>query len=357
MTWRSRLVRLTTAFLRWALRRADASTGLPDRIQSAYDALSEGVVVLDVSGSIVLANTAFARLAGPQQQLLGRRIESLPILAASARQHDTIPPWHVAIKDRIAVLNQRIDFVIGNQDKRVMVVSCTPIHSSTGALRGCIVVFLDRTEIEQSNEKLNITLSRLKASTVKIEQQNEELRRLATTDSLSGMLNRRAFFEHANALCEAARRHGQSVSCLLFDIDYFKRINDNHGHQAGDRAIAAVAHVLQSSARSSDVVCRYGGEEFGVFMPATDAEQAMEMAERIRWRIEHEVGVNIRIEGKVRITTSVGVASGDARQCSVEALLAHADGALYRAKLEGRNRARLADDATEAAPVRATTGA
>ena len=167
---------------------------------------------------------------------------------------------------------------------------------------------------------------------------NPELRRLATTDSLSGALNRRAFFEQANRLCEQDRANGQPIAALVVDIDNFKHINDGHGHHVGDLAIAAVARILLEAVRPSDLVCRYGGEEFCILLHSTPSAEAGAIAERVRARIDSECGLGLSKVGALRITASLGVCILDARRTNIETLVAYADKALYRSKREGRNR-------------------
>lgn len=156
-----------------------------------------------------------------------------------------------------------------------------------------------------------------------------ELIRLATTDALTGMVNRRAFFEAAQDLCARARA-GAPLAAIMADIDHFKRVNDNHGHDAGDRAICAVANELMEEKL---LVGRLGGEEFALLASCRLA-QAVEIAERLRRRIEAlSIDVGTR---HVAVTCSFGVSEwrgGD----SIDSLLKRADMALYEAKLSGRN--------------------
>ncbi len=334
--------------LRPVWMKKDPAIDISEPVRSAYDVLSEGVVVLDVEGQILFANEAFHRLLDPESRPVGQRLEQVLRLDAPRLTDPLRPlPWETSLLEQAAVLGDRVDLQNGGAENRTMVVSCTPLLDDKGGMRGCLVVFVDRTEVERTNVDLSHALTQLKESSAQIEQQNDELRRLATTDSLSGALNRRAFFERANALCESDRAAGQPVSVLLVDIDFFKAINDQNGHQVGDRAIAAVARVLISTVRNSDMVCRYGGEEFCVLLHGTSPAMACSTAERIRSRIEAECGVGLKKERILRITASLGVASFDARSTNVESLIAGADKALYRAKREGRNRVCLFEAATD----------
>jgi len=165
----------------------------------------------------------------------------------------------------------------------------------------------------------------------------EELRHLATYDSLTGAVNRRYFLDHAAVEIDRSRRHGHSLALLSIDLDHFKAINDTHGHAAGDLALKQVTRTVLRHLREIDVLARIGGEEFAVLLPETTLEGAMVIAERLRDRIE---GLIVRVGTDVLpLSASIGVADsvGHYDETIAEALK-RADIALYRAKLEGRNR-------------------
>ena len=167
-----------------------------------------------------------------------------------------------------------------------------------------------------------------------------EAERRAQTDPLTGVLNRRSLLEQLEALCRNARANGHPVAVLFLDLDFFKSINDSYGHAAGDACLAAVIRPIQAELRQSDIIGRYGGEEFIVVLSGADAAAAEPIAERIRLRVS-EVG----IEGHgapIRLTCSIGVASSDQLGVWGEALVAKADTAVYAAKRLGRNRVQVA---------------
>jgi diguanylate cyclase (GGDEF)-like protein len=162
---------------------------------------------------------------------------------------------------------------------------------------------------------------------------------LARTDDLTGLNNRRAFYELSDAAIRQAQRYGHPVSFVMLDIDHFKAINDKHGHAVGDEVIRAFGQLLLDSYRSTDVACRFGGEEFAVLLPETDAEAALATSERLRTRVT-ECTVSHH-HAPVHFTTSLGVAELKSGQ-SLEQLIAEADNALYEAKRAGRNRTVMA---------------
>jgi diguanylate cyclase (GGDEF)-like protein len=167
------------------------------------------------------------------------------------------------------------------------------------------------------------------------EDADRETFRLATLDSLTETLNRRSFFAQTEAAWALARRNAQPLSMLMLDLDHFKRINDNHGHQAGDDVIRAFVGVCRSHLRESDILGRVGGEEFAVALPSTNLEGAMRVAERIRDEVAKST---MRVGGaELHFTVSIGATQAES-EAALDLILGCADGALYEAKRLGRNR-------------------
>jgi diguanylate cyclase (GGDEF)-like protein len=175
-----------------------------------------------------------------------------------------------------------------------------------------------------------------------------ELREQARTDGLTSVLSRRACKEEASRAVALARRHNQALSCLVFDLDKLKSINDTHGHSGGDLALARIASEAKGLLRQSDLLGRLGGDEFAVFLPNTSGREALRVAEKLRSRIQSTVVV--LGETSVKGTVSIGVAWLTKETHSVDELLANADAALYEAKARGRNR--VASFQSEAQPER-----
>ena len=162
-----------------------------------------------------------------------------------------------------------------------------------------------------------------------------ELRRLATTDSLTGTMARRAFREEGGRAVSLALRHGHNLACLTLDIDHFKLVNDTYGHGVGDRVLAGTATLCQELIRKSDLLGRIGGEEFAILLPHTPRKASLDVAEKIRAAIANQRFADG--DATVRITASLGVAALDRSIPDIDALLSRADGALYAAKAAGRN--------------------
>ncbi|WP_271103221.1 sensor domain-containing diguanylate cyclase [Pseudomonas tohonis] len=158
---------------------------------------------------------------------------------------------------------------------------------------------------------------------------------LATTDVLTGLPNRRGFDILAGQAVQEARREQRPLTALLLDLDHFKQLNDSHGHLAGDRVLQGFAQNLKSGLRQSDIICRWGGEEFILLLKDTGTATAFELAEKIREQVQAQ---RYRFEGKeLQVTVSIGLAEMH-QDDSLHSLIGHADRALYRAKQAGRNR-------------------
>jgi len=174
-----------------------------------------------------------------------------------------------------------------------------------------------------------------------LRRREELLRDESRTDSLTGMANRRYFLDQAHRELARASRYRLPVSCLMLDLDRFKRVNDRFGHAAGDQVLIAVASRLTGLLRQQDFIARLGGEEFAMLLPHTDAEQAAVVAERCRQVV---AGIDFIFNGVPHpVTTSVGVASLVGEELTTSELLKRADEALYQAKADGRNCVRFGD--------------
>ena len=199
--------------------------------------------------------------------------------------------------------------------------------------------------VEELLARVSVAI-RLKLERDRLRQRAEELRRsaeaaseMSMTDALTGLLNRYGLHRALQRELAEARRYSRALSCLLIDIDFFKAVNDTYGHAAGDAALQQAGRVITESVRGSDVVCRYGGEEFLVLAPETGVEGARALAEKIRQAFAARLFGD---EGRVfPLTLSVGVAQlGDAE--SGNDMIARADDALYHAKQTGRDRVEAA---------------
>ncbi len=190
---------------------------------------------------------------------------------------------------------------------------------------------LRRAAIRDAESRLALVRARAEA-----EAANRELAVLAATDELTRVPNRRAFLGRAAQELARARRHGQALSLMMVDVDHFKGINDRHGHNAGDEILRVVADLLSDALRETDLLARFGGDEFALLLPETPSAGAEVLAERLREALEK---AQIHAAGEsVAVTLSCGITSYRDGDSDIETLVERADRALYRAKRGGRNR-------------------
>jgi diguanylate cyclase (GGDEF)-like protein/PAS domain S-box-containing protein len=190
----------------------------------------------------------------------------------------------------------------------------------------------DITESKQNERRLEEAQRKLRQQQEKLQDVNNRLAELASLDALTQLRNRRGFEERLEDEIRRSRRHGYPLSLMLLDIDHFKLFNDTFGHPRGDEVLRNVGRCIRRSVRATDVAARYGGEEFAVILPNTDRSGAVVAAEHLRAAIEEATWVDRQI------TASIGVATYSNEVNSADALLDHADRALYQSKQAGRNR-------------------
>ncbi|MEC5400280.1 sensor domain-containing diguanylate cyclase [Uliginosibacterium sp. H1] len=326
-------------YLRRTFQHLDPSAAVPARVQSAFDAMNEAVLVLDANRRIVMHNNAFEALLPERgEPVVGRDPASFSWLVKGIESASDTPTWVECLESREAVTGVPYEAHTTGGNTRRLTVNASPVLDARNTLRGCMVSFSDVTELEESRIQLVSLMTELSASKEQLEVQNQELQRLASVDAMTGVLNRRAFFPRFEAAYKDALTRNMQFSFVMCDIDKFKTINDVYGHPAGDRVIQAFASVLQRTARDTDIVCRYGGEEFCVALPLTDPRQALAFAERVREQVDAELRHCIELTDRTAITASFGVAALGMGNHSAAELADQADQALYHSKNNGRNR-------------------
>jgi two-component system cell cycle response regulator len=196
---------------------------------------------------------------------------------------------------------------------------------------------LIRSDVLSMGQELKpLATSRYALALKRTTAKGEEYKRLASIDALTGVINRREFIVLAKKEVSRLQRHADNLSVLILDVDYFKQINDTHGHSEGDRVLKIVAQTIAAALREADVLGRIGGEEFAVLLPSTDEPAAQVTAERIRSAIER---LRIQIgDQEIQITISIGVSEYQLTEGLIDSAMLRADKALYQAKHKGRNR-------------------
>jgi two-component system cell cycle response regulator len=187
-----------------------------------------------------------------------------------------------------------------------------------------------------------VTQLRRKLYADQLRESVEQTMEMAIMDGLTGLHNRRYFDTHFRALTHQAASRGKTLSLVLTDIDFFKSINDTHGHDVGDEVLREFGDRIRKSVRGADLACRYGGEEFVLILPDSDQHAAAAIAERLRARMDHDPIPVAGGQKQLTITISLGVATIQGPEDTAEAVLKRADEALYKAKRDGRNRVMLA---------------
>ncbi len=221
------------------------------------------------------------------------------------------------------------------QDQRTFMVNSSPIIDEKGRAQGALATFDDVTELEGKNQQLKDIVGDLQLSRDEVNRKNQELQLLAERDPLTDCLNRRAFFERAEAEFTLAG-DGNELCAVMLDIDHFKSVNDTFGHGVGDEVIKALANVIRSSLRGNEVVGRYGGEEFCILMPNTEIGVATAICERLCKQVETDV-MKCHPALKKPITASFGITSSAYEAEGTGRLVDQADQALYVSKENGRN--------------------
>jgi diguanylate cyclase (GGDEF)-like protein/putative nucleotidyltransferase with HDIG domain len=333
---------LNGLFFRWHVGRVlnlfDPMSAVPHHMRSTLNSFPEGVAILDCGNRVVLANDSFASYFNHERRpLVGRSIDEF---AWQAERPGDPLPWHAA-NDHDDDITHRLTLNLPNGAYRRFRVRVASILDDLRLRVGSVVYCEDVTAMEEKREALKSTLSELQKSRDELTQQNQELQILATRDPLTGCLNRRTFFDMFDKHWQSARHMKSPLSCIMLDIDYFKMINDYHGHRAGDEVLRAVAGTLQQAAHASHLVCRYGGEEFCVLMPNVDIQEAEAISERIRQAISQLEFSN------TRITVSIGVSAASLAAIDPQALIDQADKCLYVAKRNGRNQVVRWDEVPE----------
>lgn len=294
---------------------------LPIARERTLEKLTDGIIVIDDHGLIADSNPAARQILGRDAVRIGQNLmHALPAgveLSCDASTEVQLPDGHW------------------------LDIRTSPLQSLDGPMRGQIALIRDITD-----EKL--LQSRLLQSRKELEELNSKLTELAHTDELTGLANRRSLYERIRAEWSRSTRQNTPISVILIDFDNFKHVNDSHGHQVGDQVLQQASAMIREQIRPEDLAARHGGEELAILLPDTDADAALEVAERIREAMANQEFLNQSGQRFV-VTVSAGVADRCPEDSSADSMIARADKALYMSKRDGRNRVTLADQFNDSA--------
>ena len=291
------------------------------QIEEAIDSITDAFVLYDADGNLIFANSKFKKYYSFNAHLLvpGTSFETL-------FRNEIKEGFHPGktLEDEDFIAQRVADFFKGQE-------SATRNHSS-----GRWMLVTDRITPNGNIVGLRTDITELKEREEEAKEAKKIAEQLARTDVLTGLNNRRAFFELADAVDAQAHRYGHPYIVAMIDIDHFKSINDTWGHKIGDVALQTMGRIISESLRETDILGRIGGEEFAVILPETTMENGALLAERVRHAIEKAV---VRTPGgDIKLTTSVGLAIKGETSEPLDKIVANADTALYQAKNNGRNR-------------------
>ncbi|HEY8159183.1 MAG TPA: diguanylate cyclase [Methylobacter sp.] len=298
--------------VRYALLRTEMEAR-NNLLIAALEAAANGVLITDKDATVIWANTAFGRLTGySPEEAVGNNPNQLTKSGMQNKEfyQDMWASLLAGQHWRGELINKRKDGSLYYEE-----LSIASVKNGAGKITHFIGI------------KEDITVRK---------EMEAQLQKLASTDPLTGLFNRRVFLERLEQeRAKVARLPHYVVVVLMLDLDFFKRVNDTYGHATGDTVLKAFAEIVRNNSRAIDVPARLGGEEFAILLIGADKNDAMTMAERLREQvaailIEHEAG-------PVQVTVSIGAAALSAGDINAEVVLHRADAALYEAKDRGRN--------------------
>lgn len=296
-----------------------------------------GVVVVDRQFRVEVWNSFMENRSGrtPQEVLQKSFFELFPEVEEDWFRHkvDSVatlgtPAFTIWEQRPYLVRFKNYQPITGQEDFMYQNTTILPLHGTNSSIEHVCVIIYDVTDVAVHKHQL--------------QSANQQLQHLSRTDRLTGLNNRGYWEEELRREYSRHRRYGSMAALVIFDIDHFKRINDGHGHPAGDKVIQRVADQVRQAIRDTDIAGRYGGEEFVVLLPDVDKAGARLFAERLRELVEAQV---VTHEGEaIRFTISLGVADL-AQSCEgYQQLIDWADRALYHSKHGGRNRVTVHSD-------------
>lgn len=307
---------------------------VPIARDNVMEVIPEMVFVLDEKERIVDANAVAQKWLGKSlKEIIGR--DALEVFK----------PWPQLLKRFFFLERSREEIEIPGEPPRILETIITPILNRANQIEGRVILAYDITERKKLEEELKTANLALQTQLEVNERLRLQLQEQAIRDPLTGVFNRRYFAEALDREIARAARENAPFSLIILDVDHFKRVNDAYGHKCGDMVLISLANYLTENTRRSDILCRFGGEEFVILMPDAAVDDARERAEL--FRAEFEFLSHTCEDKPIKATFSAGVASFPIHAGSGNALLVSADQALYQSKRAGRNRVSVFDTVKE----------
>jgi diguanylate cyclase (GGDEF)-like protein/PAS domain S-box-containing protein len=315
---------LSGVIFAFAVLRTHFMDLIPVARSHLIETMHDGVLVLDAQNRVVDINPAMEKfINGTASSYMGKNA------------FEVLRPWVEKTDVFLDRMETRSELTVPLDPSRYLDLQVTPLYDRGKILSGRLMVFRDITERKQVEKRLRYVNDKLQGQLIEIGLLQSKLREQAIRDPLTNLFNRRYLEETLERELSRAARENYPVCIIMIDLDHFKRINDTHGHEAGDLVLKTIADALAEHSRRGDFACRYGGEEFVIVMPNINKNVAYERAENLRQSLNL---LSIPYEYySLSVTISVGIACYPENGQTREAILRAADQAMYAAKEAGRD--------------------
>lgn len=326
-------------------RRSDRQQHVTIELNEVLDRFAEGFLIVDEKLRIRFANIATCEILDvPRAQLTGRKLDSLKWCDCVVGKR----PWHGSSREShhgqspptaspIPVGDEQLIHVERPDCSRRLLAITVRDMSSVEMPGSKVISIRDTTDIETYRARMENLLAHVRRSREEVQQSNEHLQQLVVEDALTGCRNRRSLDEQAAAAWDIYEREQRGLACMMFDIDHFKTVNDNHGHASGDEVLRRFGRLVREVFAGVGQVYRYGGEEFCVLLPGHHLKEAGWIAERVRLTVARMEVHCVTTNEPIPTTVSIGITDVSAGATDATEMIDQADECLYMAKRKGRN--------------------